>query len=838
MTAEFDVDAAAKAARQAAQAAVRARRERDAARPPDLEKDEAPAGGAGGAPSAMREADADHHAPAGARHGHGLTLPWTTFKDDKTTQGRRETVAWPTLAQRLANPSEHNGKKDCPLFRGGVNVTDSRATGSRIDTIFLLVAEHDAEQVEPQQAAELLRSAGISAVIFTSARHRVARGSAKGGPRWRVVLPLAEPIGPDKYGPMLDKLNGALGGSLAPESWEVSRCWYFGRVKDVPFEAYISDGAPFDDLDALFDFDPRPVPARVPPQHEATGGTLDSFERLTLAHEVTARTIHDLRYALAVIPSDDRALWIAKTGHAIAFLMQTQFADEARALWVDYTQKSAAYQPGDENQIDTIKAVDSITHKSIFHLADQIDPTWRARADAAWVDADVVVDLSTAEPVPLTSPTAQDAAEGFPAPFPGVMADTVAAALQVAPKPQPELTTLAVLAGMAAGCPGRYRLPGDGRLNLYAVGIADTGAGKDLPRRVGVELASLAGAAVIGEPASGQGLEDALVADEGMLTAIDEIAHMLAAMNDTHAPVHLKSLSANLLKLYSAGSGLYASRVRAATKGAGVPMRAVQNPCLNVLGFTTPESLGAAVTTANVGDGLLGRVLMAEGRAGVAPRLLRANLHLPDRVVAAAAAVRDAHNAHAFGAGKTCIDITVAGDVQGHMEDLLVALDAEASAAQESAFARAVLQRSFEKLMRIAGVLAVWEAPAKPVITRAHVDWAERAVRASNRAMVSFIEHHMHGGQVQANAARVLAVMKKAMRGELQADRAADLDALAKGWIPGSLVLKRSKLSARDMAEAVQHLKASGEIEVGVDKRDGAQGGTRIVQLLRVQEVQ
>jgi hypothetical protein len=63
-------------------------------------------------------------------------------------------------------------------------------------------------------------------------------------------------------------------------------------------------------------------------------------------------------------------------------------------------------------------------------------------------------------------------------PFPGLMAEIVAAALEDAHKPQKELTILAVLLGMSSTCTGEYILPGGGRLNLYGAGIAGTGCGK------------------------------------------------------------------------------------------------------------------------------------------------------------------------------------------------------------------------------------------------------------------------------------------------------------------------------------------------------------------------
>lgn len=70
-----------------------------------------------------------------------------------------------------------------------------------------------------------------------------------------------------------------------------------------------------------------------------------------------------------------------------------------------------------------------------------------------------------------------------------------------------------------------------------------------------------------------------------------------------------------------------------------------------------------------------------------------------------------------------------------------------------TAFEQALRARSFEKLERIAGVLAVWDNPSAPTMRVDHVEWALKAVEASDAAVIRFTTDHMHDGEVQANAA-------------------------------------------------------------------------------------
>ena len=130
----------------------------------------------------------------------------------------------------------------------------------------------------------------------------------------------------------------------------------------------------------------------------------------------------------------------------------------------------------------------------------------------------------------------------------------------------------------------------------------------------------------------------------------------------------------------------------------------------------------------------------------------------------------------------------------------------------------ALRRRSYEKADRIAGVLAVWANPASPLVTVDHVDWAIALVNASNAAMWRFLNKHMHEGTVQSNAAKVLEWCQRILSKEVLPDRGLESEAISAGAVPRSLVLKRSKLSAKELAEATQHLTVQGDLEAATFK--------------------
>jgi hypothetical protein len=392
-----------------------------------------------------------------------------------------------------------------------------------------------------------------------------------------------------------------------------------------------------------------------------------------------------------------------------------------------------------------------------------------------------------------------------PAPYPGPMADLVAAILATSRRKQPALALCSALAAMAAACPGCFYLPAGGRLNLYIMGVVDTGMGKEHPRTVAENAADTAGAVVIGAPSSGEGLEDNLpeTAEVGMLVAVDEVAHLLGNLNDPNAAPYHRTLSANLLRLFSAGAGGYRGRVK-----AGMTGKHYAHPSVTLLGFATPQKLGISVGLSSVTDGLLGRMLVLFGDDTATPQRPGAEFFLPESVSAAAHLVCAQRNVW------TQINYTPQADAR--LERALQEFELGARDPTEAALRR----RSYEKADRIAGVLAVWDAPASPLVKVSHVEWAIFLVNASNAAMWRFLNKHMHEGTVQSNAAKVLEWCQRILSKEVLPDRGLESEAISAGAVPRSLVLKRSKLSAKELVDAVQQLSVQGDLEAAIFKSE------------------
>ncbi len=323
----------------------------------------------------------------------------------------------------------------------------------------------------------------------------------------------------------------------------------------------------------------------------------------------------------------------------------------------------------------------------------------------------------------------------FPKPYHGVMETMVNETLKTAVIPQPDLTTMGVLIGMAGACGGHYYLPTGMRLNLYGLCISPTASGKDQIRYAATMMTNAAQALTLGCPASGAGLQDALPDNGGCLVDIDEAAHLFANMNAKGAAGYMIDLAKELLHLFTAGRGVYRLRSKARTAGA-TPARTINNPSMSFFGVTTGEKLSTSVTLENMTDGLIGRFLFAKGDGTVIGKWGAQQLVLPAAIELTGACLAWAPSGNR--AITHTLEVAPLMDTwfREYRQDIV---------ADSTNLAAAFSSRAAEKIERIAGVLAVWENPEAPVIDKSKLVWAKAFVEASNSVIVDFLQNDLGG---------------------------------------------------------------------------------------------
>ena len=159
----------------------------------------------------------------------------------------------------------------------------------------------------------------------------------------------------------------------------------------------------------------------------------------------------------------------------------------------------------------------------------------------------------------------------------------------------------------------KYRTETNLRSNLYVVGIADSGSGKNHAREIVNELFFEAGlAAHLGgnKIASGAGLLTALHRQPALLLQIDEFGMFLSAAADRkRSPRHITEILDNMTELYTAAGSVFLGAEYANHDGRN-ERRDIVQPCLCVYGTTTPLHFWNALQSSNVVDGSLARFII------------------------------------------------------------------------------------------------------------------------------------------------------------------------------------------------------------------------------------
>lgn len=736
-------------------------------------------------------------------------MKWTMFKSASAMQALPIEQSWGGLLEHLRDAGTYRSKDECPwvklaIFGNLRTAKHSLRHDANVLAITGVEGDYDGEKMTMEEAIAKLEAHGVRAIVYTSPSHGVVNPpKSHGGPRWRVLAPCSKEHLPGARSALLARLNGALGGVLADESFTLSQSYYFGRVQGVEYRVM----ATFDDPDEGWCID-----------------DLDDLDNIAISKKGRRHRNDDLaddavktEYSLAMFEAKVAALGRKlKTGDGRRELLKSYIASRSnRGLLRDELLTMIEgvvgkyFDPADPiDQANVIGIIDSFVQKD-KHKADQ--------------PADITAVTGSKLKKEKAAKTGASRRIEYPPPYPGVMSEIVEAANRSAYKPQPHLNLLGALIGMAACINGEYSTRSGGRFNVYGIGALESGGGKDNPRMVAETVAAMGHATILGKPGSGAGLEDALEARRNQLVAMDEVAHMLQAMNDERAASHIKDIGAVTLKLYSASRGAYNKRILAKGPGRANEVPTIANPCVSMIGFATPEGLGEAFNETNFTDGLMARNLFVRGDPEVKVRRPQFGFELPasiETVLKNFAPV----SALSFIGPIASVGSRIVGE-PGHIGSVMDRLLEEMETKRDMTFAvsKSLYARTFEKLERVAGVLAIWENPLSPVLRMDHVDWARQFVMASDAAMLDFVSGYMHSNEVTKFACRLRGLIRRILAGEFSYQRPFERACVEEaGCVARSQLLRVSKMDKAAFDRTLAHMQDLGELSAFDERNKGS----------------
>jgi len=348
--------------------------------------------------------------------------------------------------------------------------------------------------------------------------------------------------------------------------------------------------------------------------------------------------------------------------------------------------------------------------------------------------------------------------------------------LATAIRPQPWLAVGAALSALGTLMGRRVRTASNLRSNLYVLGLAESGGGKDHARKVIKEVLFQAGLAdrLGGERiASGAGLITALTRQPASLFQIDEFGKFVANVADKRrAPKHLSEIWDLFTELATSAGTTFFGAEYADQKDR--PRQDIVEPCASIHGVSAPGPFWEALKSGSLQDGSLARFLVFRSEDDIPDRNRRPKplgdlppelLHAVKAIAAVGADEPRGNLADIGAASVRPSPVTVAMDAEATA--IFDALDDEMTRRQRAAIGTdqsAALARVWENAAKVALIKAVSANPRRPVIRGVDAEWAREVVDHCVATLIIQAERHLADNEVERCHKRMLEVIRAAGR--------------------------------------------------------------------------
>lgn len=353
--------------------------------------------------------------------------------------------------------------------------------------------------------------------------------------------------------------------------------------------------------------------------------------------------------------------------------------------------------------------------------------------------------------------------------------------LATAPYPNRPLAFAGALAMLSHLSGRNFRDERNLRTNVYLLALADSGVGKDYPRKVNMNLAAEVGImpTMADRFASAEGLEDALLIHPTSFFQVDEVDTLFAALQEKK-DASIEKVYGALLQFATSSDTTYAMRKKAITTTGGkaskfdkVRARGIREPHLTLLGCAIPKYLYSALSERALENGLLSRCLIIEagqrGKAGTphAEPFSAAVLDAARSLVAHGGFQGlDLDDLDSILDGSAAADraepITVieTPEAKALHDEVVAKCEVLYDAAKETA-AKALWTRGAEKSAKLALLYAISENADEPIITPAAVEWGWRVVEHLTKRMLYQATVYVHDNEFDALRQKAVRYLKE-----------------------------------------------------------------------------
>lgn len=347
----------------------------------------------------------------------------------------------------------------------------------------------------------------------------------------------------------------------------------------------------------------------------------------------------------------------------------------------------------------------------------------------------------------------------------GLIRDIADYILSASHRPQPILATMAAIAVVAALAGRRYATETDLRTNVYMVGIAQSGYGKEAGRKAIKKILTQIpdGLAILGgeDIKSGAALVSALEEHPTKLYLLDEFGDKLQAMtNSRTAASHQREIVEKMKVFYSSAGNVFTGADYADRKSR--KQTVIYDPCLVLYGTTTPGAFYAALSSAEGTGGALARMMVVEIEARRPAAQRDINIEQPPATL-----INALKEMRALGLSGNLVDSTGAVDTSrptvvrmtNMVKDAWYALDDALEDKMVSDVAASVYNRVAENAAKLALIYAVAKDPHAPLIDEEAFTWARDIALWSANLIMEKINLHVADTEAERTAKEIEAAV-------------------------------------------------------------------------------
>lgn len=386
--------------------------------------------------------------------------------------------------------------------------------------------------------------------------------------------------------------------------------------------------------------------------------------------------------------------------------------------------------------------------KRVTPIADGVDISRIVNGKSQITDTDIIIEDETN----IEMPEELFNVGGF-------IGDVMQLTLDYAPAPNKPLALAGAITLMSFLTARKVKTDSGLRPNVYILGLAESGAGKEKPRDVNQAILESIGCdtQLLETIASGEGLEDLLVQTPALFWQCDEFYSVLKSMSDETKD---NTLMRYLLMLYTSSQKNFTTRIKAGKQGVIVP-----KPHLTLFATTTPEEFFKNVNDTFLNGGMFARMNIVVADKPVRPTL-KSELQIPDKLIDTAKSWK---NFIPAGSGNLDVEAMAVPYTAGARElaesvyDFQFSMCDSLRSSGNAAWQISLWNRYFEISMRYALLYACSEAssPDKAVMTDSAVKWGSAFARWDIKNKIQITDKKYYRSDFERESEQVIDVLVK-----------------------------------------------------------------------------